>query len=262
MSDNLLEDLSGMQNMPSLVTLSVARNQIKSLKSRPNEEFTPEPFLKGLSAGAAAGEAPAGLEDPKLLQYMWDRVDGNSPAPWTVTISKVEGNMAILAGEAAIQIQVHQDELDLVQSLFAELGEGDGVVGTLDCRLPQVESKPLEALPSLTSLDMSENNLRGLIGLGKAAPQVTSLKLSANDLGNVKPLAELGMLSMLTSLDISAELGGEAPKKNSVVDVDSFRFELLILNEGLTMIDETEVVEDERAGAKELQYKREHPDED
>lgn len=262
MSDNLLEDLSGMQNMPSLVTLSVARNQIKSLKSRPNEEFTPEPFLKGLSAGAAAGEAPAGLEDPKLLQYMWDRVDGNSPSPWTVTISKVEGNMAILAGEAAIQIQVHQDELDLVQSLFAELGEGDGVVGTLDCRLPQVESKPLEALPSLTSLDMSENNLRGLIGLGKAAPQVTSLKLSANDLGNVKPLAELGMLSMLTSLDISAELGGEVPKKNSVVDVDSFRFELLILNEGLTMIDETEVVEDERAGAKELQYKREHPDED
>jgi len=133
--------------------------------------------------------------------------------------------MAILAGEAAIAIQVHQDEIDKVQALFAELGEGDGVVGTLDCTMPQVETPALQALPSLKTLDMSENYLRGLIGLGNAAPQVTSLKLSANDLGSVGRLAELGLLSSLTSLDISAELGGEAPKKNSVVDVDSFRSE-------------------------------------
>eukprot|EP00746_Dinoflagellata_sp_MGD_P161581 gnl/MRDRNA2_/MRDRNA2_88784_c0_seq1.p1 gnl/MRDRNA2_/MRDRNA2_88784_c0~~gnl/MRDRNA2_/MRDRNA2_88784_c0_seq1.p1 ORF type:complete len:421 (-),score=113.78 gnl/MRDRNA2_/MRDRNA2_88784_c0_seq1:106-1329(-) len=262
MSNNLLADLSGMQNMPSLVTLSVARNQLKSLKARPNEEFTPEPFIKSLGAGSAGGEAPASTDDPKLLQYMWDIVDGNTPAPWIVTITKVEGNMAILAGEAAIQIQVHQDEVDKVAALFEDVGEGDGIVGTLDCTMPQIETVALEALPSLKTLDMSENQLRGLIGLGKAAPQVDNLKLSANDLGSVDRLMELGTLPKLSHLDIGAELGAEAPKKNSVVDVDSFRSELLIINPQLAHIDDAEVTEEERTGAQELQYKREHPDED
>jgi len=262
MSNNLLKDLSGMQNMPNLVTLNVARNKIQSLKARPNEEFVPEPFITNFGAGSAAGEAPTGLEDPKLLQYCWDIVDGNAPAPWTVTISKVEGNMATLAGETAIQIQVHQDEADKVQALFDNLGEGDGVVGTIECTPPPTEMPELEALPALKTLDMSENQLRGLVGIGKAVPQVGSLNLNANDLGSVDRLKELASLPELTNLDISAELGGEAPKKNTVVDVDSFRLELLIFNPALAKIDETEVPEEERAAAQEMQYKREHPDED
>jgi Leucine-rich repeat (LRR) protein len=261
-SDNLLQDLSGLQNMPNLVTLTACRNQIKSLKARPNEEFTPEPFLTALGSGSATGEAPASLDDPKLMQYMWDAVDGNAPAPWIVTITKVDGNMATLAGEAPIQLQIHQDEVDKVAALLADAGEGDGIVGTIDCTRPQVETQELDALDSLQTLDMSENQLRGLVGLGKCAPQVSSLKLSANDLGSLDRLTELGALGKLKNLDISAELGGEAPKKNSVVDVDSFRLELLISNPQLGTIDDTEVAEDERTGAQELQYKREHPDED
>lgn len=264
MSDNLLEDLSGMQNMPNLVTLSVARNQLKSLKARPNEEFAPEPFIKNLVAGTPSGDAPASLEDPKLLQYMWDIVDGNAPAPLTVSISKVEGNMATLGGEAAIQIQVDPDELEKIEALFSDTGEGDaGVVGTIVCTMPSEPTVELEALGSLKTLDLMENNLRGLVNLGKIAPQVTSLTLSANDLGTVAVLAELGGLSNLSSLDISAELGGEDnPKKNPVIGVDNFKSELLILNPGLAKIDETEVTEEERSAAKELQYNREHPDED
>jgi len=262
MSDNLLEDLSGMQKMPTLATLNVARNQIKSLKARPNEEFTPEPFIKSLAAGPASGEAPASLEDPKLLQYMWDIVDGNAPAPWAVTVTKVEGNMATLGGEAAIQIQVLQEEAEKFEALLADSGEGGEIAGTLDCSRPQEQTADLESLNSLKTLDMSENQCRGLVSLSNIAPQVTSLTLSANDLGTKDRLAELGALPQLRNLDIGAELGGEAPKKNPVVDADSFRLELLILNPQLAQIDGSDVTDEERTEAKALQYQREHPDED
>merc|ERR1719420_1049629 len=192
MSNNQLEDLSGMQNMPNLVTLNVARNQIKSLRARPPacDEFTPEPFVKNLVAGTEAKDAPGSLDDPKLMQYMWDIVDGNYSMPWTVAITKVEENMATLVGEASLQIQVHQDEVDKVGALFAGDGEGDpSVVGEIDCTRPQVEAQELLPLDSLKTLDMSENQLRGLVSLSKAVPQVNSLKLSANDLSGMDRLA-------------------------------------------------------------------------
>lgn len=266
MSDNLLADLSGMQNMPNLVSLNVARNKIQSLKNRPPacDEYTPEPFLKNCKAGGDGQDAPPSLDDPKLMSHMWDIVDGNNPLPWTVQITKVEGNLATLSGEASIQIQVHQDEVEKVAAFFAaDEGEGGAsAVGDIDCSRPLAESQELLPLSSLKTLDMSENQLRGLVSLSKAVPQVSSLKLSANDLSGVDRLAELALLPKLQNLDISQELGGDAPKKNGVADVDSFRLELLILNKSLTTIDDTEVTPDERTEAQDLQYKREHPDED
>ena len=219
LSDNRIESVQGLQNLPALQTLELSDNQIQSVQALQNL-----PALQTLKLSDNQIQSVQGLQNLPALQTL--NLSGNQiqsvqalqnlPALQTLNLSgnQIQSVQALqnlpalqdlyLSGNQIQSVQGLQN-LPALQTLYLSDNQIQSVQGlqnlpalqTLNLSGNQIQSvQGLQNLPALQTLDLSYNQIQSVQGL-QNLPALQTLKLSRNQIQSVQGLQNLPALQTL-----------------------------------------------------------------
>jgi len=226
LSNNLIWDISPLGVLPHVVVLNLSSNGVSSI----------------------AGWCETSLRHLRVLNLNDNRLEELPPLgmPALKSVSFARNKISVCH---AFQGHPRVESLDIRGNRLIDC-EGVRcmpVLTNLNLASNRLESLRGLSAPRLVTLDASDNRLKCLDGTWADLPALKILDVARNKVSETLGFSSLGLLQPLEEIRVEG---------NPVTETSNVRFEVLIVHKKVKRIDGEDVVDDDLAGARQLDEER------